>query len=817
MNRFKKYVSAVFITTLIFVRVFSVVSVYGQELPVVPTMPSNNQSLPPPPPQPDSLSFVPTVPPPPDTSQTLPTVPAPPTNPPPSTSVPTVPPLPTSAGESALPTSSSTNTTTIGATNPTGTSGDGDPTQNSTYGADTSGDSGQGGTNSSTGSNSGYTGGNGTSNGEVNDPANIGTGAGSTNSAYELLDHNLAVMNQNLAEMQNKINQLSSSGFNYANLNTLSGQVFTGDTQVKLNLLNKLNSNMTGTGAFSTFNIYDNYLGDIVFNFPSSNLADGFSTASGTVSKNAVTGPNSTNIAAADSKFTVKEENGNDATINNDIDLAAITGGNTASFNTGNGSITTGNASAVANIVNLANTNLNVAEWLFGIVNIFGTLTGNIILPDGSSVNLGSSFSSVLSANQDTGAFSNNTANYTSNETTTFTNNNNADVVTAVNTSANTGNNSASINTGGGSVTTGNTDVSVSNSTIANENINQEDDTVWLVIVNEAGKWVGHIVGSLYGATSASNALPVSQTTSGAGSETFTTTNSGTGAFSDNVATQNSTSNTEVTNNNTAKIVNNVNVTADSGNNDSSYNTGAGEITTGNASVGLNLLNIANTNVVAKKFAVILVNILGSWLGDVVTPDSQLVEQPADSALSTNGTENSTGFGGVSGPVLPTLPILPTLPPVFTSTSDNFDTATEPNQTTTYTYSDTEQTQGDQNGATTYYYYNYPDEYTQAVNTVNTQKQQVSIIRRTYRQGVPQKQQIQLQVKAVSRGLFLSPAFAKATQTSSIAGILLGGASIRVTNSWLWIVPVALFLFFVRRRKKYDFAKYLDSLLEILL
>ncbi|MBI2617193.1 hypothetical protein HYW55_03615 [Candidatus Gottesmanbacteria bacterium] len=769
MNRLKKFISTSLIVTLIFLRVLSVVPVLAQEVPTVP----------PPPPMPDTLSSVPTVPPPPDTSYTLPTAAPPPTNPPPPADVPTVPPLPTSSGGDPLPTSDQIDS--LSGITPTGGSLEDPTNQSNPNGYSSEGNASGTSTNSS---------------GEINDPANIATGALSTNYAEEIVNQKLEVMNQNLAQMQNKIDQISSTGFNYANLNTLDGQVFTGDTQAKLNLLNKLNSTMTGVGAFSVFNIYDNYLGDIVFNLPGNSINQGFSQASGTVSKNAVTGYGSDNTAIADSQFTVKEANGNDAEIVNDINLAAITGSNSASFNTGNGVVSTGDASAIGNVINLANTNLNVSNWLFGVVNIFGEYVGNIILPQGDSS--GSGGSTLLSGNSNTGAMSNNTANYTSNTTASFENTNNADIVSAVNTSANSGNNTASVNTGGGYVATGNTDVAVSNSTIANINTVQEEETVWMVIVNEAGKWVGHILGSPWGATSASNALPIAQTTTGAGFQTFTTTNAGTGAFSDNVASQNTTTNTQLSNENTAKITNNVTATADTGNNQAAYNTGAGVIETGDANVGLNLVNMANTNVVAKKFVAILVNILGSWAGDVVTPGQ-------------NASGNTTSAtGGVAE--LPTIAPLPTIPPL--GSADNFDSYNgESNEYADSYYQDqTSQTNE-------IYYYYYPETYTQAVNTVNTARQKTYTTRQYYSQGVPEQQQVENQInqiKEVKRGIFLSPAFAKATQ-SSIAAMLLGGASIRVTNSWLWIVPVALFLFIIRRRKKYDISKYVHALLEVIL
>ncbi|MCJ7740270.1 hypothetical protein MUP32_03050, partial [Candidatus Microgenomates bacterium] len=216
----------------------------------------------------------------------------------------------------------------------------------------------------------------GSQSGNQDDPANIATGPLSTNVATEKNENWQEVLNKNLADLENKISAASSTGFNYANLNTLDGQVFTGDSQTTVNLLNKLNSNISGLGSFQVYNVYGTQFSDIVFKFADNSASNSFNSASGTVSKNAVTGPLSNNYTDATSGFTVKEANGNDATITNDIDIAAITGENSASYNTGSGTVKTGNATALGNIINLANTNLNVGQWLIGVFNFFGTLAG---------------------------------------------------------------------------------------------------------------------------------------------------------------------------------------------------------------------------------------------------------------------------------------------------------------------------------------------------------------------------------------------------------------------------------------------------------
>lgn len=626
--------------------------------------------------------------------------------------------------------------------------------------------------------------------GSVNDPANTNTGAFSTNSATENNQNWQEVVNNNLAQLQNKIDAISNSGFNFANLNTLQGQVVTGDSLATLNLLNKLNSNMTGLGGFSVFNIYDTHIGDVIFKFADANSNNSFASASPTVSKNSVTGPGSTNNAIADNSFTVKEASGNDAKLTNDINLQAVSGENSASYNTGGGSIKTGNAAALGNIVNLANTNLNVSEWLFGVVNIFGTLAGNIILPQDTSNTATNSTTSpaVLAENSTTGPGSTNNATYNTSNTSNYTANNTADVTSTLNVTANTGENSASVNTGGGSVKTGSSDVSVSNSTIANTNTVKEGETVWMVIVNEAGKWVGHIIGAPWGATAASNALPIAQTSGGAGSQTYAVSqNNATGPLSTNNAAINNTSDTSSTINNTASIVNNITANADTGNNKAQYNTGSGNIETGNAKTGLNLVNMVNNNVVAKKFVAVLVNVLGTFLGDVVSSGQKASPQVASAGISGSNPSPTESFQPSPTPSTYQLPSFNTVASNIGGTSSVQPSADA------YNYS------ADVNQ-------NYPNEYTQAVTNVANSQDKLNYQSRVFSAGPSTKY----------RGIFISPAFAKATETS-FAGMLLGGATFKVTQSWLSIVPITLVILLLRRRRKFDFGKYINALLEIVL
>ena len=335
----------------------------------------------------------------------------------------------------------------------------------------------------------------GYSSGSVNDPYNLTTGPGSYNYGSEIIDQKMEVLNKNLAEIQNKVDALTSSGFNYANLNTLNGEVYTGNVISTVNLMNKLNSNMSGLGTFSTFSLYGRYLGDIGLQFTEGSPLSAFISASETVAKNSITGPMSQNYSISDGNFTVKEANGNDAKLTNDINLGADTGSNSASLNTGNGIIQTGNASALGNIINMVNSNINVSKWLFAVLNIFGELAGNIILPqeDGSSSGESVSGGGTMVGNENTGPMSTNYASATTNNTAEFSNVNNADIVSTLNVDANTGNNEANYNTGGDStIKTGDVNVAASIFNFVNTNIIGR--TLMLGFINVFGSWTGNFI-----------------------------------------------------------------------------------------------------------------------------------------------------------------------------------------------------------------------------------------------------------------------------------------------------------------------------------
>ncbi len=228
----------------------------------------------------------------------------------------------------------------------------------------------------------------------------------------------------------------------------------------------------------------------------------------------------------------------NNANITNNVSSNANTGDNSANFNTGGDSkIVTGDATTNTSISNAANLNKaslsNCGGCEGGATNV--TITGN-------------------------GAYSENEVEVSKDKSVFLNQDNNANISNDVEAKANTGKNDNSFNTGGDSVTvTGDAKTSVSIDTKANANI---------------AKLGGN------GSAGGSSVLI-----------------SGNGAFSDNDAALNGSSAVVLDQFNDANVDNDVEAKANTGKNDSTFNTGGFVgISTGNASTHVDVDNAVNFN-----------------------------------------------------------------------------------------------------------------------------------------------------------------------------------------------------------------------------
>ncbi|HEX5395020.1 MAG TPA: hypothetical protein VFW52_01570 [Candidatus Saccharimonadales bacterium] len=388
------------------------------------------------------------------------------------------------------------------------------------------------------------------------------------------------------AEISNKITSDATSGDATVSKNTTGGSAASGDANAILNLINLL---QTSTGAlqdngFSVFNsnVYGNVQGDLMID-PSQILAK----------------------SDKPSNLTVNAQNS--GSINNDVDLSAKTGSASVDSNTSAGNAASGNAAAVANIVNVINSVIGSGQSFLGAVNIYGSLDGDILLPPDVLqtllANNGGSSATTTPVKVDSNA---NIAN-------------NQSINNLVDLSAASGLADVSHNTSAGNATTGSTQTNLTILNLVGSQIAGKD--VLLVFVNVMGKWVG----VLYSAPQGSTAAAIGGGITG---------NTSTPVNSDVEATTNQS------------INNNIKLAAASGDASVTNNTTAGNATSGDAMAAANILNILNSTFsLADWFGVLFINVFGTWNG------SFGINTAAGNPAHTGGGSNTSSSSGAESVV----------------------------------------------------------------------------------------------------------------------------------------------------------------------
>ncbi|MGI5827631.1 MAG: hypothetical protein ACOX6V_01260 [Patescibacteria group bacterium] len=476
-------------------------------------------------------------------------------------------------------------------------------------------------------------------------------GSGSINNTdYEVIDDSQTLQDNNAA-VGNNLNLDSVSGHNSASKNLGDSMIISGDANVSGTAVTAVNTNVDGVGL-AHFTIADDHKGDIILDFSSLVPQEGTGSAVTTTSGNGSNSENDSSLTFLSDSDTFQT---NDAAVGNNLTLVADSGLNTASYNTGGDSIIkTGDANVSANAITFANNNFS-GNVIYAVVDIFGSLEGDIILPlEAFNAFLSATSSaSLAAATTGNGSNSTNTTEFADTETSTLVQDNNAEIANDITAEATTGDNQTSNNTGGNSIVkTGNADTDVNVLNIANNNL--EGGNWWLVLVNKAGQWIGKIFGMKDGAVAAgSEGLEVTVNEDGSvnatnGSQPATVTTTENGANSKNVTTITQTENSETFQTNNAAINNSLNLTANTGGNTASYNTGGDStIITGDAKIVANIVNFVNNNIATGgKLIVTVINVFDKWFGDFLPPG---VTKPTE---EDPGGSNDPGTGG--GGVNPT-------------------------------------------------------------------------------------------------------------------------------------------------------------------
>ena len=466
---------------------------------------------------------------------------------------------------------------------------------------------------------------------------NSNTGAGSGNEVGVNTDDTATTNIDNTVNDVTDVDAVANTGGNSQNKNTsvdgiTSGNASIGVTQVK-------NDNTATIGGDSGLNVLGHngdYEGDLILEFGAA-LGQLTGSDGGSVrAVNDTTGSDSANSVNVDTSVERINEVQNDGVIDNLLNLQAITGQNEANKNTSDGLVATGDANIAATLVNLLNTTvINGGLWLT-VADIFGDLTGNVVLPEFSTLAAAAGFGGldIDVSNDGTGADSNNEINIDMVEEEATNIDNEADINTTVNAEAITGQNKTMSNTGGGSVTTGDGSVSASNISIANTTI--EGGNWGLVVVNALNSWLGFLVG---------DSGEVRQLSQNETLREIEAHNSDTGSNSDNTIDINDEASLVTNVENNAVINNEVNATAITGQNEANKNTGQGLIDTGDANVEVTAVNIANTTVKDGSLFIAVVNVFGDWFGDLMYGESSVLASAGAGQLSVNvdATNSETG------------------------------------------------------------------------------------------------------------------------------------------------------------------------------
>lgn len=356
------------------------------------------------------------------------------------------------------------------------------------------------------------------------------------------------------AVINNKLQSNATTGDAAINKNTIGGSATTGDATAIANLMNTINSTVSGGGAqFATFvtDVVGDVHGDIML-YPMLLAA----------MLQAANNPTESTIAV-----------NNNAAITNDLNLNAKTGNAAVANNTTAGSATTGTANTVANVMNIINSIIAANQSFVGTINIYGNLDGDILVaPD--------FLPQLLASNTGGSSAPANSLLVSADDTQSIINN--------IDLKAATGKALVSNNTNAGSAATGDAKTNLVLLNLSGHQIVAKDSL--LVFVNVLGQWVGLIVDAPAGTHAA--AL-------------------GTGVTTNNVAPD-----LTIKVDNNSQIVNNINLNSQSGDATVVNNTNAGNATTGDATASANVANISGSQLgLTGWFGVLFINVFGNWFG----------------------------------------------------------------------------------------------------------------------------------------------------------------------------------------------------------
>jgi hypothetical protein len=385
----------------------------------------------------------------------------------------------------------------------------------------------------------------------------------------------------NTTTVNNTTNSNAQTGDASVSYNKVGGDATSGDASGIANLVNAIASsgNLSDGGLQTfTYNVNGTVNGNITINPNDILPANSPTTTSGS-------DPNHTTV-----------DSQNNVTLNNNVDLSASTGDATVNNNGVGGNATSGNATTEADIINLIEALISDKQSFLGVININGTLNGNIQLPAGL-------IDSLLKQAQ-SGSGSTISGDVT--ETNNIAVNNNVSLA------ATTGDATVSGNGNGGDATSGNATTKLNIYNLVNSQI--VGGNVLLVFVNVMGNWYGLLMNAPAGTTAAALGGGIKQDTSVPASQV--------------VATNNET------------INNNVTLTSKTGNATVSDNRIGGNATSGNATAVADIVNILGSQInLSGWLGILIINVFGTWNGSLTV--KQPVATPSHTSNGSTRHHNS--------------------------------------------------------------------------------------------------------------------------------------------------------------------------------
>lgn len=376
--------------------------------------------------------------------------------------------------------------------------------------------------------------------------------AGGNSTVNDTVNADAATYIDNDTKVNNGVKSDSKTGDAGVSSNTKAGDAKSGQADADALIINSVHSTVDGETSGVAFFTMD-INGDVT-----GDITIGPAIGNAEVNKN----------IDLNSKTNVD----NNTVLTNDVELKAKSGNATIDKNTEAGSATSGDANAVANVLNLINTVIAANKSFVGTINIHGNLNGDILVsPEFIPQLLASNKVSTTEIDMPLSLNLNNDQN----------------IINNVNLNATTGDATVKDNTGAGSAKTGTAQTKLTVLNLTGHKVDAKNSL--LVFVNVLGKWVGMIVDAP-GATSAAI---------------------GSGVTNHDINVSDTTNIS-----NKSRIINNLDLSAESGDAAVTSNTKAGDATSGDATASANIANIDTSEFnLTGWFGVLFINVFGTWVG----------------------------------------------------------------------------------------------------------------------------------------------------------------------------------------------------------